>query len=70
MDPMLANGTVAPIGVNDYRALDVIGWDIALWQVVPEPAGAGLLVLALAGLAAGRLRLRPVSPTSARTFPG
>ncbi len=53
MDPSLAQQTVIAPTEADFRALDLIGWDIQI--IVPEPASAAMLVLGL-GFAANRPR--------------
>lgn len=47
MDPTLASGTFVPVGDNDLRALDLIGYDIA---AVPVPAALYLFVSGLTGM--------------------
>jgi hypothetical protein len=47
MDPTLASGTFVPVGLNDLRALDLIGYDITTAPVPPALYlfGSGLLGL-------------------------
>ncbi len=47
MDPTLATGAFVPVGANDLRALDLIGYDIT---VVPVPATLYLFASGLMGL--------------------
>ena len=49
MDPTLANGVVTLISAADIRALDLIGWDLAV-TTVPEPASLLGLVFGLGAL--------------------
>ncbi len=59
MDPTLGNGVFTPVGVNDLRALDLIGYDLipAVTASVPEPGTLAAALVGL-GLAAARLRRR------------
>lgn len=47
MDPTLATGIAVPVGVNDLRALDLIGYDIT---IIPVPAALYLMISGLIGL--------------------
>jgi hypothetical protein len=53
MDPTLSFGVTEPVTDADFQAFDLMGYD-----VVPEPAGAGFLVVAAFGLLASRRRSR------------
>jgi hypothetical protein len=44
MDPTLGLGETEIITLNDLKAFDVIGWDVAQFAAVPEPATTALLV--------------------------
>jgi hypothetical protein len=57
MDPTLGNQVVTPVGNADFRALDLIGYDVVtLSSATPEPASIALLGIGL--LYARRLRRR------------
>ncbi|HSH93046.1 MAG TPA: NF038122 family metalloprotease, partial [Roseimicrobium sp.] len=61
MDPTLAPGELEIMTDNDLKALDVIGWDVATFALVPEPASTTLLAAAgVFGLGLCRRRLRRV----------
>lgn len=51
LQPALSSGVALPVGVNELRVLDLIGFDI----VIPEPTTAGMLLLG-AGLLMARRR--------------
>ena len=53
MDPTLANGVSYSATEADFRALDLIGYDIA---AIPEPNRGAMLVLGLAVFGLVRLR--------------
>lgn len=61
MNPTLNYGQVFGVGEADFRALDLIGYDIA---PVPEPGGLALLAAALVCLAAVARRRRRVRQDS------
>ena len=57
MDSTLASGTVASIQESDFRALDLVGYDVA---TVPEPVSlisTAMVIVLLAGYGEWRRRL-------------
>jgi hypothetical protein len=60
MDPTLSNGVSYPVMEPDFRALDLIGYEIA---AVPEVSTVGFGLVALAGFAFSRRRARQVQLT-------
>lgn len=54
MDPTLASGMTEPVTEADYRAMDLIGYDVI---PAPEPAALGLCAAACFGLLARRRRV-------------
>jgi hypothetical protein len=52
MDPTLSSGTFQVVTDADYRALDLIGWDVQ----VPEPGSLAVIALGAVGLLSRRRR--------------
>lgn len=59
-DPTLPNGTVVGISQADIRALDLIGWDVAV-ATVAAPASLSMFGLALGALGLATRRKRPAN---------
>lgn len=53
MDPTLASQEIVPVGANDFRALDLIGYEI-----IAVPEARGMLMVGLAGCIAGGIERR------------
>lgn len=56
MNPTVADETIVPVGEADLRALDLIGYDIAPLEAVPEPQSLAIALVGLLGLAVARRR--------------
>jgi hypothetical protein len=57
MDPTAGRGELLAISANDRRGFDVIGWNLAQANAVPEP-GTWMMMLMGFGLVGGTLRRR------------
>jgi hypothetical protein len=57
LDPTLASGVALRVAESDFRAMELIGYDVA---PIPEP-GSACVVLFAAGLALVRRRRRPAA---------